>query len=61
MKYKILKRFCASLIKADVNSWDERVNCDVDNQCDDLLQQLQLLSNEIQENDLCDDSREASI
>ena len=40
-----------SLIKADMNSWYERVKCDVDNQCDDLLQKLKLLSNEIQENE----------
>ena len=37
-----------SLVKADVNSWDERVKCDIiDNRCDDLLQKLKLLSNEI--------------
>ena len=29
-----------SLIKADVNSWNERVKCDVNNQCDGLLQKL---------------------
>ena len=48
--------FIKSLIKADVDSWDERVKCDIiDNRCDELLQKLKLLSNEIQENDLCDD------
>ena len=45
--------FIKSLIKADVNSCDERVKYDIiDNRCDDLLQKLKLLSNEIQENDL---------
>ena len=51
------------LIKAGINTWDERLVCSkhMENRNENLLQQLQLLSNDIQENVLCEDSREVAI
>ena len=52
-----------SLIKEDINSWDERVKYDSDNQHhkEEIIQQLGFLSNEIQESELCQDSCEVAI
>ena len=52
-----------SLIKEDINSWDERVKYDSDNQHhkEEIIQQLGFSSNEIQESELCQDSCELAI
>ena len=51
-----------SLIKEDINSWDERVKYDSDikHRKEEFMQKLSYLSNEIQESELCQDSCEVA-
>ena len=51
-----------SLLKEDINSWNERVKYDSDIQHhkEEIIQQLGFLSNEIQESELCQDSCEVA-
>ena len=51
-----------SLLKADINCWDERVKSKIaDEFANDLLRELNCIANDFQENSLCADSREVAV
>ena len=52
-----------SLLKEDINSWDERIkyDSDIQHRREVMIQQLGFLSNEIQESELCQDFCEVAI
>ena len=56
---KILK--IKSLLKSDINSWDESVRTEKDANFDFLADELTDRCNELQESTLCSDSREVAI
>ena len=56
------KLLMKSLLKADIECWDERVKCDPSSpDSNELLQELNAIANEFEENILCADSREVAI
>ena len=50
-----------SLLKADIEPWDERVKSNTSPNFQKLLEELHAIANEFQENALCESSREVAI
>lgn len=50
-----------SLLKADIECWDERIKLDMSSNFDTLLEELSEIANDFQANALCKGSREVAV